>query len=366
MTVHLTVTAAAGSPRVALDLPDNCDQMTSAQLRDKISQVTHIPLSHLKVIYRGRLIPSQDTDCVVSEFRLEHDSVLHCLGKPQPPASSATIAEAAATASPTPSAATFSDPSSSAVPVPPTLAAAAPATTVAAPSSTATTTATTTSSSSSLTAALDRMRRAVASPARYGTALQTLVKLLDNIVQHPLEEKYRRIKSTNAAFAKRLGQVPHGTDVLQAVGFALQPHETPPTYVLHASPQAWPQVLDHQATLQQALTKHEQEQQAATVPPPVPPMGSSSSAMANPFLSSSLVGAGAGGGLDPAAASNLASQFLSNPEALQAMLQVCGCYHCFFVELIRWHSLMAMDFLFCSRACIVLFVALLLRSLFYD
>ena len=319
MTVHLTVTAAVGSPRVALDLPDNCDQMTSAQLRDKISQVTHIPLSHLKVIYRGRLIPSHDTDCVVSEFRLEHDSVLHCLGKPQAPAPSATTAEAAATAS----APTTSNPSSSAVPVQPTLA-AAPATTSAAPTAT-----TTTSSSSSLTAALDRMRRAVASPARYGTALQTLVKLLDNIVQHPLEEKYRRVKSTNAAFAKRLGQVPHGTDVLQAVGFALQPHETPPTYVLQASPQAWPQVLEHQATLQQALAKHEQEQQAATVPPPVPPMGSSSSAMANPFLSSSLVGAGAGG-LDPAAASNLASQFLSNPDALQAMLQVCGCYHCFF------------------------------------
>lgn len=56
----------------------------------------------------------------------------------------------------------------------------------------------------------------------YTTALVTAHKLLGNIVDHPMEERYRRVKVSNPAFARRLGDVPGGRDLVLSAGFVFE------------------------------------------------------------------------------------------------------------------------------------------------
>jgi len=50
-------------------------------------------------------------------------------------------------------------------------------------------------------------------------ALKTLISILNNIANHPMEEKYRSIRTTNPAIEKRLGSVPGALAFLQGIGF---------------------------------------------------------------------------------------------------------------------------------------------------
>jgi len=54
-------------------------------------------------------------------------------------------------------------------------------------------------------------------------AVETALKITTNIVSHPLEEKYRRLPSTNANLNNKLLGVAGGRDLLSAVGFNLTP-----------------------------------------------------------------------------------------------------------------------------------------------
>ena len=70
---------ARNGERVALVLDD--ENITPTQLRSKISDVTKIPLGSLRLIFRGRMIKDDDNvPSVVTEYKLENDSVLHCMG----------------------------------------------------------------------------------------------------------------------------------------------------------------------------------------------------------------------------------------------------------------------------------------------
>eukprot|EP00742_Colponemidia_sp_Colp-10_P001520 GILJ01001631.1.p1 GENE.GILJ01001631.1~~GILJ01001631.1.p1 ORF type:complete len:446 (+),score=90.43 GILJ01001631.1:48-1340(+) len=51
------------------------------------------------------------------------------------------------------------------------------------------------------------------------TALTTMRLYVKNVVDHPDEEKYRKIRVTNEAFQTRVGKVNGGIDFLKAVGF---------------------------------------------------------------------------------------------------------------------------------------------------
>eukprot|EP00743_Colponemidia_sp_Colp-15_P001602 GILK01001749.1.p1 GENE.GILK01001749.1~~GILK01001749.1.p1 ORF type:complete len:455 (+),score=102.40 GILK01001749.1:70-1365(+) len=51
------------------------------------------------------------------------------------------------------------------------------------------------------------------------TALTTMRVYVKNVVDHPDEEKYRKIRVTNEAFQTRVGKVNGGIDFLKAVGF---------------------------------------------------------------------------------------------------------------------------------------------------
>lgn len=52
--------------------------------------------------------------------------------------------------------------------------------------------------------------------------IETLTKYLQNIVQHPDEEKYRKIRQSNRMFAEKVGPCEGALDFLLAAGFSEQ------------------------------------------------------------------------------------------------------------------------------------------------
>jgi PUB domain/Ubiquitin family len=225
ITIQLTVTASQGAPRIPLEISTS---ITASELRDESSKVTKIPLSSLKLIFRGRMITDDPTKHAVTEFNIEEGSVLHCIGKPaensiQPPAITS---------------------------VPSTI----PTVSVA-----STNTATTAPPPVSTDVGADRLvfalqaLRSTNPPATYQTAVTTLDKILSNIVDNPMDEKYRKVKKQNPAFQRRLGGVNGGDAVMTAVGFSSVTVDGEDVYLLKANADAWPMVVANRVTVGSAV-----------------------------------------------------------------------------------------------------------------
>lgn len=293
LTVNLTLTAAPASPRVSLTIEKTA---TPTQLRAQAAEATKIPLASLRLIFRGRLISDDDSKQVVSEFKLEDECVLHCMGKPI-----ATLETTSPAATPTSTAA-----GSSVSFLPP----------VTAPSVAPTPT-------DPLQAAFSTLRSSNSSSV-YLTAVTTLEKILSNCVNHPMEEKYRSVKKQNAAFQRRLGGLPGGDAAMLAAGFVLEGEGAEESYVLRASAEAWPKLVATKARVEAAV-REAKSSTAASVPPPaggfggVPGMGAGM-----PGMGASLPGMGAGGipGMGSPDMQNAMANMLADPNALQSMLQV--------------------------------------------
>lgn len=277
-------------------------------MRVLVSETTGIPLAQLKLIVRGRLITDDSSKNAISEFKLEDQSVLHCMGKPvaanagtETPASassanSANDTVATPTAVPTPS-------------VPATVA----------NSATSNNNNTAASTPTSLQAALQRLRQ-LNSPDVYKTAVTTLSKILKNIIDNPMEEKYRKVKKNNAAFNRRLGGLPGGGDaIMLAAGFTLETGDEP-MYLLQASAEAWPSLLEAQTTVNQAVQQAETTAAASQVAPPPPAETFPGMGAGMPGMGAGMPGMGAG--LNSPQMQAMANQVLSDPQALQSMLQV--------------------------------------------
>lgn len=56
-------------------------------------------------------------------------------------------------------------------------------------------------------------------PPRAITAAETLIKMLTNVVKNPQEEKFRKVRLSNAAIQSKLVAVPGATDILLEAGF---------------------------------------------------------------------------------------------------------------------------------------------------
>jgi PUB domain/Ubiquitin family len=284
LTVYLTVTAQHGA-RVPLTILKSA---TPTELRQKAGDLTKIPLTALRLIYRGRMIKDDDTVQVIAEYKLDSDCVLHCLGKPEE-STSAPMPDPIVPASTT---------AGSSVSFPAAAAAAVP-------SSFAT-------NIDPLQAAINTLRSAI-SPSDFLTAVSTLEKILSNIMANPLEEKYRKVKKQNAAFQKRLGGLMGGDAAMKAAGFGIEMQDGDEIYMMQASPDAWPRLVAAKNTVDAAIV----EAKAATnnhAPP------AAAGQPAAPFAAGMPFGGGLGGmsgGMDASMA-----QMLSNPSALQAMLQV--------------------------------------------
>lgn len=304
MQVYCTITAKSGQ-RVSLTLEDTA--LTPTQLREKVSEATKIPLKDLRLIFRGRMIKDDDSiSSVTAEYKLEEDSVLHCMGKP---------VEDSNTASATSPVAAPAVPDTTTVPnrtvVPPL------STTTAAPSAAGSMPRMApTAPADPLTKALARLKQN--NPLSvYSTAVGTLEKILTNIANNPMEEKYRRVKKNNAAFGKRLGKLVGGHDCMLATGFVVEHQSGEEVYQLHASAEKWNALLQAKAAVSQALAGAKVEQEQARRPP----MAGFGAAPSNPMA------AGMGGGgfappnMNDPNMQNMMSQMMSNPEALQQALQ---------------------------------------------
>ena len=281
LTLHLTVTAAPGAPRVPLTIEPS---IKACDLRTKASEATKIPKSALKLIFRGRLLVDDDKEAV-AEYKLEDGSVLHCMGKPE--ASGATTQATAAPAAAPAAAASLP------IPVPPVAA------------------------TDPLSDALQAIRRST-SPEEYKTALTTLDKILSNVQQHPLEDKYRKVKRQNPAFQRRLGKVGH--EAMLAVGFIVaQDDDGQEIYQMQATPDAWPKLVAAKGKVEAALRELQ--------PVPSAPLGMAAGMPGFPGMPSGGLPGGLPlgglppGGLPPGGMDAAMANLMSDPAALQNMIQ---------------------------------------------
>ena len=108
-------------------------------------------------------------------------------------------------------------------------------------------------------------------------AVSLLLKITNNIVANPMEEKYRKMKGTSATFTSKLGSLPGGTNIMQALGFTLISEE----WVLTPSEQAWNNLVACQAKLQAFSTKLTSHNTSGTSPPTTGAVTGSSSSSAS-------------------------------------------------------------------------------------
>ena len=71
------------------------------------------------------------------------------------------------------------------------------------------------------------------------SAVTVLLKIATNVAMNPMEEKYRRLNRTNAAFSKKLGDLKGGNNCMMALGFHLERDE----WVLIPSADAWDNLM---------------------------------------------------------------------------------------------------------------------------
>lgn len=252
--VYFVLTQSPSTPRASATMPKNGSIST---LKEKASEATKIPLAKMKLIFRGRIVTG-DAELLISKFNIENDTVVHCLGKPD--------VTAAAASNQTETKETTS----------------ATASTVTAPTSTSSsTTATKESSPKTMEACLQKVKSQNSSEI-YITALQTLSKMASNIIQKPLEEKYRKVKLSNAAFGRRIGNVPGGMDCIYAYGFTAST-ENADQLVLNASAEAWTNLNEAKKKVDSEWNKAKQETQGQPNQVPSSNTGSLFNSNSNPM-----------------------------------------------------------------------------------
>jgi hypothetical protein len=82
-------------------------------------------------------------------------------------------------------------------------------------------------------------------------AVSLLFKIVSNVIKNPGEDKYRRLSSTNAVFAKKVGLIAGGSECMTALGFALQGTD----WVLIPSAEAWEVLLHCSGKLEKFLRR---------------------------------------------------------------------------------------------------------------
>ena len=273
VSVNLTLTAVPSAPRIPLVIPRTS---TSSELRCQVTNVTNIPKESLRLIFRGRLIGDDDKNSVVDEYKIEEDSVIHCMGKPEEDEKAPSTSAATAAVSTGSEVALSQVSLASSGGTPP----------------------------DSLGNSLELLRSRNSS-SEYETAVSTLTKIVGNIAANPMEEKYRRVKVANAAFQRRLGSLSGGEACMRAVGFVLDESGTENYYVMHPNPEAWPKLMECKTKLETASREAKSAASSNIAAPP-----SVATLSASPPL-------GSQSGL-----SDAAFNMMSNPAQLQAMLQV--------------------------------------------
>ena len=114
--------------------------------------------------------------------------------------------------------------------------------------------------------------------------LSTISKILSNIIDHPHDEKYRRIKNTNPHFQKKVGSQEGSQQLLQSLGFNLQGEE----WILYPNAETWNTIVSCQQKLQKFLEKLTSSATIASPPSSSSPSSSASSSKGKESFSSFL------------------------------------------------------------------------------
>jgi len=227
-------------------------QATVIRLKRAVERVSGIQVEDQRVIFKGRFL--KEDDHKLSEFGIAPETVVHVVPKPISQASSQTLSG-------------------------------------------------TQSSNDPVDQALNRMR---AAPSKERTiALKTLQKIVQNVVDYPLEDKYKKIKRENKALTKRLS-IDGAVDFLVAIGFKEKVESDEKLLVIEANEAAWKLLLAGKEKIDQEVefSMGSQQQQQ-----PQPAQG----------------GFGGFSGMDSFAGNStlrnqLTQQLLQNPEMLRSMM----------------------------------------------
>ncbi|CAE8649731.1 unnamed protein product [Polarella glacialis] len=87
------------------------------------------------------------------------------------------------------------------------------------------------------------------------TAMDTLTKIAENIIHRPKEEKFKRLKKSNAAVCRKLLDVPGGVACLVALGFTESTHEGEPAWCAPGDSRGFDLLIDGKARLAQELER---------------------------------------------------------------------------------------------------------------
>ncbi len=250
---------------------------STGQLRAAIATRMSVAPEAVRIIFMGKVLAN--TSATVESYGVK-DGVVVLVSVARNVAPAATTAAAPATAAHAPAA--------------PAAAAAAAAASTTAPATAAV-------SSDPVDRAIARIRTAPRDQAL--TALKTIHRICSNIKLHPMEEKYRKLKTTNAAFQRRVTDVPGGLDCLVALGFEkVDAGEHAGSYVLTPTAQRYETLVATLAKLDSAVAQVEAGQTAA----PAPAAGGAAG------LAGLLGGLGGAGGMQ-----GLAQMMQNNPQAMQ-------------------------------------------------
>jgi len=220
ITVRLTLTNVPhASHSITLGVP-----CTVGNLRDLVQSTTSIPLSSMRIIYRGKLISGDSKD--TSSFGIEDGCVIHVLGRP----ATATGVESATEST-----------------APTATVGAGPAVSIAAPSREGVAAASVTPPAGIRSAV--RVLKSNNDAATSRGALKTLLTILDNVSNHPTEEKYRSMRRSNAAFGRKLGNLRGGEECLLACGFEVQEDK----FVLIPSASKWEIMQECRVVVREAV-----------------------------------------------------------------------------------------------------------------
>ena len=88
-------------------------------------------------------------------------------------------------------------------------------------------------------------------------AVTLLVKICNNIITNPNEEKYRKVNNTNAIFTKKIGTIDGGLQCMEGIGFQLIGSD----WILQPSELAWEVLLKCKSKLDAFLVRLKQFKQ---------------------------------------------------------------------------------------------------------
>lgn len=302
-TITISLSLTNPPRRIPLELPSPAP---SATLHKIASDATTIPLTSIRLIFRGKIIPSLEEGNVVESFKLEDGCVVHCMGKPAAPAANTSVP------------ASSSVNSTGSVVTPPSTAAASSASASIATSNTLNGL----NEKHPLTSALEGMKSHHSS-SEYTTALNTISKILSNIISNPTEEKYRKVKRSNAAFTKRLGRLTKSHEAMTTIGFvSTKSPEGNDEYSIVPNAAAWNKLTSCKKIIDDLMQKNNQQNANNATNPNVAGMRNdmgfgatppSTNNMSNIFPNMNNMG-------NLPTTPQMMESMLSNPAALQSML----------------------------------------------